>query len=394
MGRKILLLVSFTTTMLVVVANGCNSDLFSGDIDTCCPTDPRDPRFDDDICVEGREQLAAARDAGYDGAGCRAIFPGQEVKSVDEVIETVCVPNAPDNFHPPQPLWVGAGADDPGCPAEVGAFGDRRYNNIDPPPESCPVCECGPIEGTCSPQPNSIQIRADFCEVAQTYTSDFSSPQNWDGSCTNVHALPAGAECPAGSGVPCARSLYASALPDPQEECKPISQPVPKLHSGWITWGTRVLSCNATPIDLTCPDHDSTRFAMLPQGWRHCVRHQQNGIHECPSGSMYKDQVIAYSYESYTNTRHCTECGCKASGGTCSGTFNVYEDEQCTKFIDMATLNSETHECDNLPVGTAVGSKELVDLVYVPGKCVPTGGVPIGEVKEKEAEAATWCCLE
>jgi hypothetical protein len=123
------------------------------------------------------------------------------------------------------------------------------------------------------------------------------------------------------------------------------------------------------------------------------VRHRDNGIHECPSGSKYTNQVIAYSDKGYKDSRQCTACGCKAGGGTCYGTFNVYEDEQCTKFLSMGSVNSETYDCSNLAPGVAVGSKELVDLAYIAGKCSPTGGLPIGTVDEVDADAVTWCCM-
>lgn len=407
MGGKIVFLVSLTCSVLIVAANGCTGDYWTGDPRGCCPTDPKHPMYDDLICIEGRNQLAAARDAGYDGAGCRASYPGFEGQAIDEAIESVCVPNAPNDFYPPQPLWVGPKEADPGCIPEIGAFGGREYNDLDVPDPGCPACVCGPIYGSCSPRPNIILIRADYCEVLQTYTTNFSAPENWDGSCTNVNAMPAGAECPVGSGIPCAQSIYTSSLLDPVEKCEPIPLPVPKAradavassipttnaHSDWPTWSTLALSCNATPIDLACPDHDSTRFAVLPKDWRRCVRHRDKGIHECPSGSQYKNQFIAYSGNGYKDTRQCTECGCKAAGGTCYGTFNVYEDEQCTKFINGATLNSETYECTNFMPGQAVGSKELVDLTYVPGECKPTGGLAIGTVEKDDAEAVTWCCM-
>ncbi len=392
MIKKIVSLVAVTSIGLIVVADGCSGTLYdSGPL--CCPTDPKDPGYDDQQCVENRAKLAAARDAGYDGSGCHSVFPGFEGQAEDEVIETVCVPNAPDKFDPPQPLWVGAKEEDPGCAPEIGAFGDRRYNDIKIPASGCPVCVCGPIEGSCSPRPNQIQIRAGFCEASEVPLTDFSAPEQWDGSCTNVNAIQASAECPENSGTPCAQSIYTSALPDPVEGCEPIKWPVPKLHSDWVTWNKTVLSCNATPIDLVCPEHDSTRFAVLPKGWRHCVRHRDNGIYECPSGSSYKDQVIAYSDTGYTDTRKCTECGCKAAGGACFGSFNVYEDEQCTKFIQNDILNSESHACSDLMPGVAVGSKELVDLTYIPGKCEPTGGVPMGTVEKNDSDAVTWCCL-
>lgn len=409
MGRKTIFVILGLTWTALVVADGCSADQWTGDLEGCCPTSPRDPRYDDDICIEGRNQLLAARDAGYDGAGCRASYPGFEGQATDEAVDTVCVPNAPDDFDPPQPLWVGPKAEDPGCAPEIGAFGDLRYNDIDVPAPGCPSCVCGPIDGSCSPRPNSILIRADYCEAVETYTTDFSAPENWDGSCTNINAMPAGAECPAGSGIPCAQSIYSSSLLDPVEKCESIPVPVPKAradtaslsapivnaHSDLPTWSTHMRSCNATPIDLACPDHDSKRFPVLPANWRRCVRHRDKGIYDCPSGSKYANQFIAYSDKGYKDTRKCTECGCKAAGGLCFGTFNVYEDEQCTKFLSMTTLLSETHDCTNFPPGgVAVGSKELVDLTYVPGTCEATGGLPVGTVEKNDADAVTWCCLE
>ena len=392
MERKIFALVVVTSVFLALT-DGCSADQWNGVNNICCPTDPKDPLWDDPFCTDARHQLEAARDAGYDGAGCRPEFPGFEGQAIDDGIETVCVPNEPDNFNAPQPLWVGPRGEDPGCPSEIGAFGDRRYNDLVVPDPGCPACICGPIEGSCSARPNSILLRADFCEVPQTYTSDFSAPENWDGSCTSLHAMPAGAECPVGSGIPCAQSIYSSALLDPVEGCEPIPVPVPQAHSDEPSWKNRVLSCNATPIDFSCPGNNTKRFAALPDGWRHCVRHQEKGIQECPSDSKYTERVIAYSGKGYDDTRKCTECGCKASGGACYGTFNVYEDEQCTKFVNGNLLNSETYECSNVKPGQAIGSKELVDLTYIAGKCEPTGGLAIGTVEENDADAVTWCCM-
>jgi hypothetical protein len=407
MERKLIALAIVTSLGLVALADGCTGEQWTGSNSVCCPTDPKDPVWDDPICVEGREWDAYRKDAGIDGAGCSPPnYPASEQQS-DEAVESVCVPNAPNDFDPPQPLWVGPKEEDPGCVPEIGAFGGREYNDLDVPDPGCPACVCGPIDGSCSPRPNSILIRADYCEALETYTTDFSAPENWDGSCTNINAMPPGAECPVGSGNLCTQSIYTSSLLDPVEKCEPIPMPVPKAradiasssvptanaHSDLPTWSTHVLSCNATPIDLACPDHDSKRFAVLPKDWRRCVRHRDKGIYECPSGSKYKDQVIAYSDTGYTDTRQCTKCGCKASGGTCYGTFNVYEDDQCTKFVDMATLYSDTYGCSNVAAGVGVGSKELVDLTYLPGECKPTGGLAIGTVEKDDAEAVTWCCM-
>ena len=394
MHRKLITLVIVTSFGLVALADGCSADQWSGANSWCCPTDPKNPEWDDPQCVEGRAWDAYREDAGIDGGGCAPPNWPQSRHLAEEAVASVCVPNAPDNFDPPQPLWVGAKADDPGCSPEIGAFGNRQYNDIEIPAAGCPACVCGPVEGSCYAPPNQIQIRAGYCEDLNVPSTDFSASEEWDGSCTSANALKAGAECPENSGVFCAQSIYTSALPDPVEGCKPFSWPVPSLHSDRVTWNKSVLSCSATPIDLVCPDHDSTRFAVLPKGWRHCVRHQEDGIHACPSESKYKNQVIAYGDKGYIDTRRCTECECKATGGICHGTFNVYEDEQCTKFLSMNSVNSETYDCANLVPGVAVGSKELVDLTYVPGTCEPSGGLPLGTVETDDDNAQTWCCLD
>mgnify|MGYP007130736584 CR=1 FL=1 len=38
------------------------------------------------------------------------------------------------------------------------------------PDPGCPACVCGPIDGVCSPRPNSILIRADYCGDGTAHT--------------------------------------------------------------------------------------------------------------------------------------------------------------------------------------------------------------------------------
>jgi hypothetical protein len=74
--------------------------------------------------------------------------------------------------------------------------------------------------------------------------------------------------------------------------------------------------------------------------------------------------------------------------------LRVYSDDSCSSNeVELVTLSSDLTGCANLPPGVAAGSKEMTDLVYLPGKCAPTGGLAIGDVYPDESSAVTWCCI-
>ncbi|MBK9258223.1 MAG: hypothetical protein IPM54_00115 [Polyangiaceae bacterium] len=148
MDKKLIPIFVVTSFGFVALADGCTGEQWTGAVEGCCPTDPRDPSWDDEDCEEGRRWMAYMKDAGIDGAGCSPpMWPSGEPQS-DESVESVCVPNAPNDFDPPQPLWVGPKEQDPGCTPEIGAFGGREYKDLDVPDPGCPACICGPIDGS------------------------------------------------------------------------------------------------------------------------------------------------------------------------------------------------------------------------------------------------------
>lgn len=381
---------------LVVVGlalHGCGIPIdWNGVVRDCF--DPNDPGYGDPVsCPEAPD---AGTDASAEDGGSSSSSSGSSARC-----PVPCVDNAPNDFAPPQIVYVG----EPlakyaySCPSEAGAFGGREYFNLELPEPGCPPCVCGPIEGSCNPRPNQIVLRAGTCDVAETANTDFSAPESWDGSCTSLNAQPADTECPPGSGRPCAQSVYASTLLDPVQGCTPIVWPVPKYTSDYPRWTTTVVSCSTTPRGESCAEAAATTcLPPLPTdepGWRYCVRHDDPGVHACPSSidSDFSEQIIAYS--NYVDTRKCTECACKASGGSCHGILRVYEDGACsTNELIAQGLTSETTLCSNFSIaGTAVGSKEMTDIVYMPGSCEPTGGVPVGTAYPDDATAATWCCM-
>ncbi|MDI1451702.1 hypothetical protein [Polyangium sp. 6x1] len=335
----------------------------------------------------------------------------------------VCITNAPYGFHEPQPFWIGSNTSKAPlfCPRDVGAFGGgRSFADLNVPSPGCPACVCGDVTGTCSSTPGTILVRAATCEVPQAYTYDFGAPASWDGSCTSVNALPASAECPPGSGILCAQSIYISALPDPVGVgCEPVPPPVPSAREDAPSsnkpkapsssndtapsWGRVALSCNGSEAGEpgSCGASAACRFELPIEtageddggSWRYCARHQEKGIHPC-MGSWYTEQIVVYPDDAKIDTRGCTSCECKASGGSCYATFAVYEDDACTVPVTTDGIGSTKHDCnDVIPAGRPLGSKQLLDLHFVPGTChLIGGGSPFGTVELDETKAETWCC--
>jgi len=398
MRSRFVLIVPLVTAFAII--GGCYKEwTFDGNLGDC--RDPKDLHYNTSWCLEAR----CAVDAGYegcDGGTSESSSSSSSSSGSSARCSGTCVENAPNDFSSPQIVYVGKplAKYSYSCPTEAGAFGGREYFDLQVPDPGCPKCVCGAIEGTCNPRPSSITIRAGSCDVLQPATVDFSPPENWDGSCSNLNGLSAGVECPPGSGAPCAQSVYASTLLEPVQGCEPIPLPVPKATSGYPRWKTMVLSCSTTPRFEACTEAAaSTCLPPLPTdeiGWRYCVRHDDPGVHSCPSSldSPFSEQVIAYS--DYVDTRKCTECDCKALGGSCHGILRVYKDNACStnEMLTMEGISSEFALCSNFSMaGTEVGSKEMTDIVYVPGSCEPTGGVPVGTAYPDDSTAATWCCM-
>lgn len=395
MRRSLAALLLFSFFGFASTACGPTWD-WSGNALNC--RDPNDPSYKDPLCGD--------HDAGSDGSaeegGSSSSSSGSSARC-----SGTCVPNAPDGFSAPQPVYVGLSKPWPpedDCPANVGSFGDLRYTGLAIPSPGCPACICGPIEGSCSPTPE-IVLNANLCNSAIVAVTNFSGPANWDGSCTMTNAVPADLECPPGSGIPCAQSIVTSPLPAPIDGCEPIPLPVPKATSDKPWWKNVVVSCSPTATAEGCVDQASHQcLPGLPSEpvWRYCVRRVTAGVYECPSASAFKTQVLAHLYDSYIDTRACTECTCVPSGGTCFGTLRVYKDDTCsTNELSSLMVSSDWPNCSNLVLpGEALSSKEITDLAYVPGICAPKGGEPVGDVEfvttpefEGHEPVFTWCCM-
>jgi hypothetical protein len=309
----------------------------------------------------------------------------------------------PEAFLAPKLVWFGPKAPAPeGCTGDLGSVDVISYFDLQgASSEGCPQCACSSLEGSCSPRPDSIYLHSALCNDPPAPTMDFGAPEDWDGSCSNNHKVAADAECPVSSGIPCAHSIYVSGLPPPKEEgCKPITIPVAEAISDVPKWGKVAFSCNPPPIadDPINPwCHTGVILPYRPndKAWRYCVRPTQKGVYECLGSNDYIFPILTYPENAIDDQRYCTECGCDVSGSTCYGTFGIYEDDTCTKLLTQDLISSDTSTCSDInPAGLAVGSKQLKDLWYLPGKCEPTGGLPAGTVELDTTDAVLWCCTE
>ncbi|HRI65759.1 MAG TPA: hypothetical protein PK156_16045 [Polyangium sp.] len=271
------------------------------------------------------------------------------------------------------------------------------YADIHAAPATCDVCTCAESTGTCTELPETISIRAAKCGEAAAGI-EFGGPANWDGSCTDTYAMPAGKTCPAGSSTLCAQSVAVSALGPPSEEsCAPMVEELPVLRFGANPpqWKTTAVGYKVPG----CEDQGSCmpKLEGLPSGYQSCI--YKRGEHECPA-AWSNDRFVVYERTAdkpgYIDGRDCTPCSCGTPmGSACTGRFRTFEDGTCTNLLADVQVSSLGEQCTNFfPPGPAVGSKEITGLTYLPGFCEVTGGEPIGKVTADPGQAVTVCCMK
>ena len=319
-----------------------------------------------------------------------------------ETHDCVPLPEGDDAFRwhadPPLLVWFGDNVEgeenQPKCPADTApAVQARMFSDLIAPPATCDACQCKPATGDCGPVPTSITVRAGTCDDSGAAAVPFDGPAGWDGSCTAVNALPQGAECPPGSGVPCLQSIEIGPLPPPQnEKCEVDVVEVPKAVERITKWQTTSLACRGENDTSLCDDAGKMCLpqALFPQ--RICI--WREGLHtDCPKN--YQGEPARWMYpEEVKEGRGCTECACGApNGGACVSSLRLFEDGACAAQFQEQTTASLGGECDAIfPSGRALGSKETSPAMYMAGACEASGGEPYGQAMVDVDNAVTFCC--
>jgi hypothetical protein len=292
----------------------------------------------------------------------------------------------------PGVVWVGPRSEMPDCPPGADAEKLTLYADLIAPPLVCDLCDCEPSEGECTKLPPQIQIRAGTCAMVGASTLPFEGPPDWDGSCTDVNAVPADAKCPEGSPTLCAQVVSVSPLPPPSWEACAVKVDQVPTFSKSVNWGTAARACLSSIDPYTCADDAQYCVPAAPPPWRQCI--WREGQHEdCPV-NYAAERFVMYPESGYEDKRDCTPCTCGAPMGSgCLGTMRLYDDATCASQCNEQMLSSFGEQCGNIwPPGRAIGSKSITDLTYIKGACVASGGEAIGEAYPKSDTAVTFCC--
>lgn len=352
--------------------------------------DACDPKLDiwvDPGCREVDAGPDGESDAGPDGPSL-----GPQSACLDKGGECVPVragPNA-STWHGPDPVWFGPAIDAPTvCPfeAEIQLV---RYSGLHAPPLDCAPCECEEAKGTCTGAPDSISAGTTACSPGGISTP-FDGPVGWDGSCTSANPIPAGAQCPPGSGTPCVQSIAWSALPGPQNEsCAVKTTTVPKISGVSISWENAAVACHSSMARDLCDDGSKECVPAALYPWAQCVWLQ--GEHDCPDNYTYSRRVM-YEHEP-KDSRTCSACSCgEPQDGSCIANIRAFTNSTCSGEIFNQPISSTMPDCAPVfPPGLAIGSKSVTNHQYLPGKCAASGGEPMGEAVIDTSTATTICC--
>jgi hypothetical protein len=385
MSRHCQILLASITALILGGIGACSApDNFH--YDTC---DPKIISLADPWCRDVDAGPDAESDAGPDGASLRP-----DDACLDKGGE--CVPKPSDSnaykWEGPAPVWIGPASEKPTeCPFD-GVIVAEKYAGLHAPPLDCAPCECEEPTALCAGVPGSISVGTTACTNGGI-SVPFDGPGGWDGKCTSANAIPAGAQCPPGSGTPCVQSIAWSALPGPQNEaCQVKTNTVPKFNGATTSWKMAAVACDWSLSEDLCGNGKQTCSPDPRFPWAQCV--WLDGLHEneCPDDYAYSAHVL-YDHEPI-DSRTCTACSCGTpTGGACVANFAIFGDSECSTGIQNQTVSSVMPDCNLVfPAGLAIGSKSITEHLYVPGTCAAGGGEPIGEAVEDKTQATTFCC--
>lgn len=143
-----------------------------------------------------------------------------------------CVPHEPLGWSSPALLWFGPPGQEPPCPESASLIGYRGNADLGWFPHTCAACSCDPPAATCSLPLGWSAANNHLCPADAPGTTDtsFAAPAGWDGECTAVNAVPAGADC---GGEPCVQSLSIPAPELAVGPCAPkVAEPPPAPDVG------------------------------------------------------------------------------------------------------------------------------------------------------------------
>ena len=318
---------------------------------------------------------------GIGGSGGSGGVGGSSSSAIGPLCAGECAPLGPAEWSGPALVWMGKPSEAPECPASAPVVGELGSNDLTAP-LVCGACSCGPPSGSCG-LPTVLTAASTGCSGAApgvTHTA-FDAPAGWSGSCNATSSIAANQKC---NGVNCVQSLTVAPLTLIESPCGASTGP--RRSELTHAWGAVARSCNGI-IEGTCEGAGELCSPVAEPGLLRCI--SRDGDHACPGS--YPDRHVFF--ESFTDTRSCSPCGCSApAGSTCTALVSAYGDSACSALIGAVTVDASGPAClDVLPSGAALGSKLAKEPHYVPGVCQVSGGAGTGVALP--TNPSTICCL-
>ncbi|MCC6558219.1 MAG: hypothetical protein IT372_35185 [Polyangiaceae bacterium] len=283
-----------------------------------------------------------------------------------------CVPLPPLGFDGPALLWFGPPEDVPVCPTRAPQPVYLGHADLDTSNE-CPPCECS--EPVCV-LPSGAVASSLSCPGGGVTTS--YSLASASGECTPLAPAPPD---PLGS---------VSIEPVTVLPCEPVVPPVP-AGGKMPSWGTIAKACAGEVVDTVCNDPRLTcvpTAAPPPAGFRQCIAWYHGGEPTCPTD--YPDSFTFYG--GVDEQRGCSACECtQLFPNQCEAQVLFYEDAACADLLGSMPAFTVPSCHDGMGPGAAIGSIQVTMAPdSEPGSCLPSGGVPTGQVVP--VEPTTFCC--
>jgi hypothetical protein len=319
--------------------------------------------------------LAGAPDEGGDAGnaaggitdGGEGGSPGGAGGTAEACPPQDCIPGAPRHWRPVAYLQANAGAPLQECPQGFSSPIDRHYG-LNAPSTGC-ACTCGAQGQVCQA---TLHIYSDMgckteCATASPLTCDAVS------GCTGSQ----------GSG-------HAETALISGGSCKPTTI-TPPTEPTW-KYDVRLcqLSGSAVCEDATQACAPSPLPPYLSQLCVMTVFSEGDTRPACPAAYPKPKPDL---YQSFSNTRGCSECGCSAlTGGSCSGKLNMSSDSECGGPVEFSL--GASCKVFSLGPGTVYPTHVGGEYTVVPGTCGVASQSHVTGTAEASGDVTAVCCQE
>jgi hypothetical protein len=147
-------------------------------------------------------------------------------------------------------------------------------------------------------------------------------------------------------------------------------------------WAVEVTGCRGAELGESCDDEGRSCLPALPAGFEDNLCIFRSGDVDCPEGD-YTERAVLYS--GVEDTRACVGCQCEDVEAACSGTFETFDNADCSG----AALSSAPDDAGC--IGTAADVRGVRFEYDGPTACdVEQPTISIGSIAPMGA--ITYCC--